>query len=58
MLLHRLAMMQVDLDIEGTQNSPHQDFIELEQRSLPWSVNGSGGPQDGAVTLQVGSAAC
>ncbi|CAK0783467.1 hypothetical protein CVIRNUC_006666 [Coccomyxa viridis] len=43
---------KVDLDIKGTQNSLRQDFIELEQQSFPWSVNGSDGPGNGAVTLQ------
>ena len=46
-------MVQVDLDIKGTQNSLRQDFIELEQQSFPWSVYGSDGPGNGAVTLQV-----
>ena len=50
--------MQVDLDIKGTQNSLRQDFIELQQQSFPWSVNGSDGLQNGPVTLQVGPAAC
>ena len=48
-----MQCIQVDLDIKGTQNSLRQDFIELEQQSFPWSVNGSDGPQNGAVTLQV-----
>lgn len=45
---------QVDLDIMGPENSMRQDFIELEQQAFPWSVNGSNGPANGAVTLQVG----
>lgn len=46
-------MWQVDLDIKGAENSLHQDFIELEQKAFPWSVNGSNGAANGAVTLQV-----
>lgn len=30
-----------------------QDYIELQQQAFPWSVNGSNGQQNGAVTLQV-----
>ena len=45
---------QVDLDIMGPENSMRQDFIELGQQAFPWSVNGSNGPANGAVTLPVG----
>ncbi len=48
-----LQSSQVDLDIKGTENSLRQDFIELEQKAFAWSVNGSNGPANGAVTLQV-----
>ncbi len=45
--------MQVDVDIMGSQNSMRQDYIEMQQRAFPWSVNGTDGPQNGPVTLQV-----
>ena len=45
--------MQVDVDIMGSQNSVRQDYIEMQQRAFPWSVNRTDGAQNGAVTLQV-----
>ena len=39
----------------GSQNSMRQDYIEMQERALPWSVNGTDGQQNGAVTLQVSS---
>ena len=45
--------MQVDVDVMGSQNSMRQDYIEMQQRAFPWSVNGTDGPQNGPVTLQV-----
>ena len=45
--------MQVDVDIMGSQNSMRQDYIEMQQRAFPWSVNGTDGQENGAVTLQV-----
>ncbi|CAL5220606.1 g2648 [Coccomyxa viridis] len=43
---------KVDMDIMGSQNSMRQDYIEMQQRAFPWSVNGTDGPQNGPVTLQ------
>ncbi|EIE26972.1 amine oxidase catalytic domain-containing protein [Coccomyxa subellipsoidea C-169] len=46
---------KVDLDIKGTENSMRQDFIEIEERPLPWSVAGANGPVNGTaapVTVQ------
>ena len=45
--------LQVDVDIMGSQNSMRQDYIEVQQRAFPWSVNGTDGRENGAVTLQV-----
>jgi Cu2+-containing amine oxidase len=47
------AAAQVDLDIQGPQNSVRQEVIELEAKAFPWAMPGANGPgANGSVVLQ------